>query len=206
MSARAIIAACAAIVVASCASQGPTAGAGAGWQPSPGSTAIALQNPGFEEPTRPGEICAVNWNCTMHNDPFSFRFFHDEGGGTSGARGYCIESVGREPWGRMSQVFGMEKAAPLRGAHVKLSVAMKLDAVTSGTAGPLLIAQGGSGQLLGNAVNLQPARNGWQRLETEMDVPAGTFLLEMGILLQGKGKVCFDDVRLERAVKPAGPV
>ncbi len=204
MSARAVVVACAAIVVAACASQTPTAGGQ--WQPSPGFTPIALQNSGFEEPTRPGERCAVSWNCTMHNDPHSFRFFHDEGGGTSGARGYCIESVGREPWGRMSQVLGMDKVVPLRGAHMRLSVAMKLDGVTAGTAGPLFIAQGGSGQLLGNAVNLQPASKGWQRLETEIDVPQGTFLLEMGVLLQGKGKVCFDDVRLERAARPAGPV
>jgi hypothetical protein len=197
-------AAFAAILVASCASQGPSSVQPAGT--SPGFVEVTLKNPGFEEATRPGENCAVGWGCSMHNDPTSFRFFHEEGGGTGGARGYCIESVGREPWGRLSQVLGKESATPLRGARLRLSIAMKLDGVTGGTAGPLIIAQGGSGQVLRNSANLQPAKKGWQRLETEMDVPDGTFLLEIGALLQGKGKVCLDDVRLEKAAGPAGPV
>lgn len=202
MSARAIAAACAALLVASCATQGPAAPPA----PSPGSESVALQNAGFEEPARPGENCPVSWNCSMHNDPYSFRFFHVDGGGASGARAYCIESVGKEPWARMTQVFGMEKAAPLRGARLKLSLAIKLDGLTLGGAGPLMIAQGGSGQVLRNSTNLQSAKAGWQRFETEMEVPEGTFLLEVGVLLQGKGRICVDDVRLERTAAPAGAV
>jgi hypothetical protein len=204
MSARIVAAACAALLVASCASQGSASVAAA--SPSPGSTPIALQNAGFEEPTRPGENCPVSWNCSMHNNPESFRFFHDDSGGAVGARAYCIESVGHEPWARMTQVLGKERVAPYRGAHLRLSVAMKLDGVTAGTAGPLMIAQGGSGQVVKNAANLQPAKKGWQRLETEIDVPEGTFLLEVGVLLQGHGKICVDDVQLEKTAKPAGPV
>jgi len=202
MSARAIAAACAALLVASCAMQGPAPLPAT----SPGSEGVALLNAGFEEPTRPGENCPVSWNCSMHNDPHSFRFFHVNGGGASGARAYCIESVGKEPWARMTQVFGMEKAAPLRGAHLKLSLAIKLDGLTLGGAGPLMIAQGGSGQVLRNSTNLQSAKAGWQRFETEMEVPEGTFLLEVGVLLQGKGRICVDDVRLERTARPPGAV
>ena len=60
---------------------------------TPALRTIALKNPGFEDPavTRP---CPVGWDCTMHNDPTSFRFFHDVATPASGKASLCIEHTG----------------------------------------------------------------------------------------------------------------
>jgi hypothetical protein len=162
---------------------------------------IPTQNASFDQPARPGERCAIHWGCSAHANPDSFRFFHEEG-----ARGYCIQSVTSEPWSRMTQGLLKETAIPLRGARVRYTVWVKLDEVTAGKAGPVIAAQSGSGRRLDNVMNLKPREQGVQRIEVEATVPAETFVLEVGVVFEGKGKVCIEDSRLEMTAAPPGPV
>ena len=208
MMARAIVIAGAAVLAAACAVTQPAVAPAA---PAASPHGVALMNPAFKEAARAGERCAAGWTCSMHDDPRSFRFFHEQG---EGAQGYCIESVGREPWARVSQAIEAGKVAPLRGRHVRLSLSLKLDGMALGEAGPLIVALGGSGQVLRKGDRLVGPKAGWQRVEVEMEVPPDTLLLEVGVLLQGKpgfatgggmGRICVGDARLE-VVAPAGAV
>ena len=201
MSARVAAASIAAILLVACAMD-PSAPAATGGS----GTLVELKNPGFQEPIRPGENCAIGWGCTMHNDPHSFRFFHVEGIGPSGGRAYCIEAVGREPWGRLDQAIGKERVVPIRGSKLRFSVSVKTDGMTAGQAGPALKAYSGSGRILQNVMNLQPRKDGWQRLQVEATLPPDTFLLDIGVVFEGKGRVCVDDARLEMTEPPRGPV
>jgi hypothetical protein len=139
----------------------------------------------------------------MHADPHSFRFTPIEAGTGSGARSYCVESVGKEPWANLSQAF--RNVDLTRGARVRFSAAVKLESVTGKGAGPFVIAQGGAGQTLEHAEVLATGERGWQRVEVEMDVPEATALIEVGMTFIGRGRACLDDARLE-VLAPAGPV
>lgn len=169
-------------------------------KPLPGMTradppAVALLNPGFEAPARPGAACPAGWECVMHAASDSFRFFDDAEHPGSGAHSGCFESVGREPWGKMVQ--GHPVGAPLRGRRVRLSALLRLDKVTGDGAGPLLRAQGGSGNEVANRFEPAAGTSGWHRVSAELDVPQDTYLLELGFALRGKGRVCVDEVRFE---------
>ncbi|HUL56623.1 MAG TPA: hypothetical protein VLT60_06465, partial [Usitatibacter sp.] len=103
-------------LIASCASQPPAASvspASGAAKPVPtkpvaaAGIAVDIPNASFEAPPRPGDRCTTGWDCTAHNDPNSFRFFHEEGAAASGARSFCIEpATGREPWGSFAQGMG----------------------------------------------------------------------------------------------------
>jgi hypothetical protein len=197
MSGRLAAAALAAMVLASCAAPESTT--------TSSGTAITLQNAGFEEAARPGEKCAIGWSCAAHADVTAFRFFHEDGG-------YCIESLGQQPWAKVTQGVGRDKAKPVPGAHVRLSLDMKLESVAPGTAGPVIMVQGGAGQVLRAANNLKGAMTGVQHLEVDMELPPEAFVIEVGVLFEGKdlsrvtGKACFDHARLEITAPAAGRV
>jgi hypothetical protein len=131
----------------------------------------------------------------MHADPDSFRFFHDETAPAQGKRSLCIEPLKQEPWAAASQ--GLFDMAQLRGARVRFSAKVRLDAVTGNGAGPFVSAQGTGGAVVARESRLLQGTQGWQRVEVEMDVPPGTTLVEVGVTLEGRGRVCLDDARLE---------
>ncbi len=196
---RALLFVSAAVLAASCASPPPEVAKA----PAPGAVKIiALQNPGFEDKPAPGDNCPAGWGCTTHADPTSFRFTPLEVAPASGARSYCVESVGKEPWANLTQ--GLRDVAALRGTRVRLSLAVKLEGVAGQGVGPMIIAQGRSGETIATAQTLGKGEKAWQRIEVEMDVPQATTLLEVGMTFIGRGKACIDDARLE--VLPAGPV
>jgi hypothetical protein len=167
-------------------------------------TSIALRNPGFEDEPNPGRACPMGWDCTMHADPNSFRFFHDDAAPARGKRSLCMEPVNKEPLGVASQ--GLFDMARIRGGRVRFSVEVRLDAVTGSGAGPFVVAQGGGGAAVAHATRLRSGTQGWQRVEVEMDVPANAALIEFGVTLEGRGRVCLDDARLEVLGPPKTPV
>ena len=169
-------------------------------QASPPS-AIALKNPGFEAPASPGRPCAIGWDCTMHADPKSFRFFLDETAPAAGRASLCIEPAGKEPWGLASQ--GVFDIAALKGGRVRFSVAIRLDAVSGDGAGPYIMARGAA---LAHDKRLVTGTRGWQRLAVEIEVPAQAPFLEVGVALEGRGRVCLDDALLELVHAPKNPV
>jgi hypothetical protein len=156
---------------------------------------VALANPGFEDESDAGRSCPVGWDCTMHAGGDSFRFFLDEAAPAQDKRSLCIEPIKQEPWAVASQAqFDM---AQMRGVRVRFSAAVRLEAVTGNGAGPFVSAQGASGAVASRANRLLQGTQRWQRVEVEMDVPPGATLIEFGVSLEGRGRVCFDDARLE---------
>jgi hypothetical protein len=165
---------------------------------------LALRNPGFEDDPHAGSSCASGWDCTMHADPNSFRFFLDEALPAQGKRSLCIEPLKKEPWGTASQ--GWFDIAQIRGGRVRFSAAVRLDAVTGDGAGPFVDAQGIGGGPIARAERLLQGTQGWQRIAVELDVPSGATLIEFGVTLEGRGRVCLDDARLEILRTKKSPV
>jgi hypothetical protein len=204
---RGLVQCAAALILAGCATT-PESGAAQGASSPPPSPSlvkrdpvarewapIALGNPGFEDEPDPGRPCAMRWDCTVHADPDSFRFFHDETAPAHGKRSLCIEPLKREPWAAASQ--GLFDMAQIRGARMRFSAALRLEAVAGSGAGPFVSVQGVGGAVIARESRLLQGTQGWQRVEVEMDVASGATLVEIGVTLEGRGRVCFDDARLE---------
>ena len=162
--------------------------------------AIALKNPGFEDPAT-ARPCPVGWDCTMHADPKSFRFFHDEASPAAGRASLCIEPAGKEPWGIASQ--GVFDIAAIRGARVRFSALIRVDGVTGDGAGPYITARGAS--LARDSVLVKGTQD-WRRIGVEIEVPPGAPFIELGVTLEGRGRVCLDDALLEVVHVPKRPV
>lgn len=179
--------------------------------PVPQGTPLAVRNAGFEADSPPDTNCTTDWGCVMHADPRSFRFFIDEKAPASGKRCLCIEPITNQPYGKAVQsrldpeVWG--------GALVRVSMSVRLENVTGPGAGPILVAHDSAGfaakprtSYVRYSEKLVNGTSGWQRVETELLIPPETVSIEFGALLQGAGRACFDDVRLEFLQKPKTPV
>lgn len=160
-----------------------------------GANAVPLRNAGFESPARPGNRCPVEWSCTMHADPDSFRFVLDSASPAEGSHSLCIERVTTEPWAVAAQSV---PARPLRGKKVRFSIAMRGERLGGPGAGPWLLVNGPAGMLLHEE---RPALLGfaWERRAIEIVVPIEAEAIDVGATLQGAGRVCIDDARLEAA-------
>jgi hypothetical protein len=162
--------------------------------------AVALRNAGFEE-ADPAARCAIGWGCTSHADPSAFRFLFEEAAPASGKRSFCIERVRDEPWALVTQEV---EATALRGSRIRLSIALRLEGATGNGAGPWVVAQGSASRL--HDQKLVNATRGWQRVAVEMAVPGDARYLEVGVALEGGGRACFDDARLEIVQAAKTPV
>ena len=180
------------LLLAGCATATPPAGPAA-------LRSIALRNAGFEEVPAASSRCAASWACSMHADPDSFRFFHDVAAPAAGARSLCIERVRKEPWAVATQVV---RDPSLAGQRVRFTALMRVESVEGPGAGPWALAHGPHGTLA-HRQNLVGRTDGWQPLSVELAVPASTQALEVGATLEGGGRVCFDEARLD-VLAPAG--
>ena len=196
-----LIASCAATTTRDSTGESASAPAGSSAQPP---VAIVLRNPGFEDEPNPGRACPIGWDCTMHADPGSFRFFQDEASPFRGKRSLCVEPVKKEPWAVASQ--GVFDLAKIRGGRVRFSIAVRLEAVAGDGAGPYAAAQGGNGAVIAHAKRLLQGTQQWQRVEVELAVPENASLIEVGVTLEGRGMVCLDDARLEILRTSKSPV
>jgi hypothetical protein len=155
-----------------------------------------VRNAGFEAEMAPGRRCAPAWDCTMHNNPEAFRFYLQESDASAGRRSLCVERVADEPWALVTQAFSDDA---LRGARLRLSMSVRVEGASGSGAGPWVLVQANPPV---NASRLVRGSAGWQRLEVDFVVPANATVVEVGATLEGPGKACFDDVRLE--ARPAG--
>ncbi len=172
--------------------------AGPAAAPTPAAgRAIALANADFELAPA-AERCAPGWSCSMHADPTAFRFFLDRAQPGAGAASLCIERVKAEPWGIATQALA---DATLKGRRVRFSLALRTQGVASG-AGPVAMVHNGSGVVTASRQRLVAGTQAWRRVEVEIDVPRDMHLLEVGALLEGPGRACVDDARLE-VLEPA---
>ena len=184
---RAVLAAACVLLTACATSPAQKGSAG----PSPG--AIALRNPGFEAPPRQGERCPEAWACSMHANPDSFRFVLDAASPAQGSGSACIERVTREPWAVISQSVPAE---PWRGRRLRFSIAVRGERLEGPGGGPWVLVNGPMGMLL-HEERIAIAGGAWERRAIEFQVPAQAQALEVGATLQGGGRICIDDARLE---------
>ena len=173
--------------LAGCAAAGPAE------QPRAPSKSVPLRNAGFEDPPRVNAGCAEHWSCTMHADPGAFRFFVEAGGAAAGKQSLCVERVTPEPWALVTQ--GVQDPK-LRGARLRFSLAVRVDRADGEGAGPWALVHGPQGNLA-HAQRLVKSTQGWQRLAIEFPVAPSAQLFEVGLTLEGGGRVCLDDARLE---------
>lgn len=161
---------------------------------------VPLQNAGFENAPRSGERCPEHWGCSMHADPDSFRFSLDRVTPAQGQQSLCIERVSNEPWSLATQSVD---AAALRGARLRFSIAVRIDRAEGPGAGPFLIVHGPMGNLA-HEERLVTRTDGWQRIAVDFTVAPAAQMVEVGATLQGGGRACVDDARLEFS-PPAKP-
>ncbi len=143
----------------------------------------------------PQEKCPAGWSCSAHNDMSSFRFFVDAKRPAGGAQSGCAERVGREPWALMTQT--VPDVASLRGKHVRFTANVRVEGVVGDGGGVFILAQGGSGQTLKHAKEQRQDTQYWNSLQVDLLVPQEAFVLEVGLVLEGKGMACIDDAVLE---------
>lgn len=161
--------------------------------PLAAARAIPLKNAGFENAPRSGERCPEHWSCTMHSNPDSFRFSLDRAAPGEGRQSLCIERVANEPWSLATQAID---ATALRGARLRFSLAVRIDRAEGPGGGPFLIVHGPTGNLA-HEERLVASTAGWQRIALEFAVAPMAQMVEVGATLQGDGRVCVDDARLE---------
>lgn len=196
---RAITAAC---ILSGCAAPGetPVAKSAPPVARAPVAPKIpVLRNPGFELEALPEARCATGWDCTMHSDPKSFRFFPDV---ADGRRSFCVEPVKKEPWALVTQ--GTFEPS-LRGARLRFSVELRLAGVAGAGAGPWAQVRR-PGAPLQTHQKLVKGSTPWESHAVEFDVPANAQSVEFGVMLHGTGRACFDDARLEFVGPAKNPV
>jgi hypothetical protein len=164
---------------------------------------IALRNADFEAPSAADRPCPAGWFCSMHADPHSFRYFHDEARPLHGKRSACVEPITREPWALVSQEVD---AALVRGKRVRFSIAVRTDGVQGDGAGPYIMSRAYSGRVTTEGRRLLQGTHGWVRHAVEIEVPSDALGVEFGVALEGTGRVCMDDAVLEFVGPAKSPV
>ena len=191
---RLVAIALAALVLAGCAAAPAPPPTNAAPAVAAARPLAALRNASFDADIPANGRCAPGWDCTMHSNPDAFRFFLQDGA-AAGGRSLCVQRVADEPWAMVTQAFEDPR---LRDKRVRLSMAVHVEGATGEGAGPFV------------QVQANPPRNpppgahrfvrgsaAWQRVAIELLVPKDALVVEVGALLVGPGKACFDDVRLE---------
>ena len=197
---RNLLAAC--LLVAACAAPPPATVAPVTAVRAPSTVAprnfapagsFPLRNPGFELEAVAGGRCAKSWHCTMHADPNSFRFFLDESQGAGGKQSFCVEPVKKEPWALVTQGI-LDKS--LNGARVRFTLAVRVDNVAGEGAGTWAQVAPRAGRKP-TFREFAKGTRGWQDQSVEFEVPEDAVTVEVGAMLRGTGRACFDNARLE---------
>lgn len=162
---------------------------------------VALPNADFEADFPAGSRCPARWACKSHADPDSHRFFLDEAAPAAGRRSLCIERVTKEPWA-LATLATSDPA--LRGARVRFSIQVRVEGAAQG-GGAWVLVHGPSGNLHHDQRLVQGKRD-WERLALEFTVPANAQIVEVGATLEGPGRMCLDDARLEILAAPKSAV
>jgi hypothetical protein len=162
---------------------------------------VPLLNGDFEAEVVAVARCPSRWGCTSHAGPDSHRFFFDEAAPAGGKRSLCIERVTPEPWALATTV---SSDAALRGARVRFSIDVRVDAPEGG-GGPWVAVHGTSGNLHHDQ-RVARGSHGWRRDTIEFSVAPNAVMVEVGATLEGPGRVCLDNARLEILVRAKSAV
>jgi hypothetical protein len=160
--------------------------------PARGPGPVVLRNPDFALEMPPHARCARGWNCTMHANPDSFRFFavNDDG-----RPALCVEPTQKkEPWAIVSQ--GLRDPS-LRGTRLRFSISMRLTDFKGRGAGPWAQMQRALRGAKPTIENLTAESGDWTTRSVEFDVPQDAVTAEVGMTFRGTGRACLRDARLE---------
>jgi hypothetical protein len=186
------LAACSIVFLAACAGLVPESSTPVA-EPSSALRDVALANPGFEDAwIRPD--CPPHWGCLVHSDPAAFRFFSDEAAPASGKASLCVEPKGHEPWGLASNVL-LDHG--LGGHRLRFTLRVRVANVTGGGGGVFATVHDGFGHAVAHEQRLVTGTSSWQALSVEFEVPKDMHDVDVGALLEGRGRVCADDAKLE---------
>lgn len=159
---------------------------------------VKLRNADFEEPARPDNHCANGWSCTAHAGP-AYRFTIERESPGPGTQALCIERVTPEPWALATQAL---HDASLSGVAMRLSFRLKAERLEGEGAGPWVLVYHANGTRLMHQTRLVKSTRGWESLALDFVVPPGAAIVEFGATVEGGGRACIDDVRLDRRVRP----
>lgn len=158
--------------------------------PAPLPATVIVRNASFED-ADPGRACAPGWDCTAHAGTESFRFFAVGGGAAAGQRSFCVERVTPEPWALVRQLVRHER---LLGANLRLTLSVRVEGADGPGAGPWVLVEGPQ---VVNSSRLVRGSANWAPAFVDFAVPRDATALIVGATLEGPGRACFDDVRLE---------
>lgn len=168
--------------------------------PAAKATRIPLVNPGFES-IKPGRDGAPEgWMASQHTGEVSYDFALDSGVKKTGTQSLRITNIGPEPFGIVSQTL---PATALGGRTVRLTSWVKTEKIPEGGrrngATLLIIAKRGSQVVASESMRKREIQgtSDWTKRSIELAVPARSTELEVGVSLQGGGKVWLDDFELE---------
>ena len=65
-----------------------------------------------------------------------------------------------------------------------------------------MLVYNGNGTRLLNDSRLVKSTRGWETVTLDFVVPAGAAIVEVGATVEGGGRACIDDVRLDRRLHP----
>jgi len=160
--------------------------------PPPPAQPVALRNGDLELPVPAGSRCPPHWGCAAHAGSESHRFVLETAAPGEGRQSLCIERVRPEPWALATLSLD---AQALRGKRVRFSLQVRLEQVAQG-AGPWILVHGPQGNLL-HEQKVAAGTRGWERMALEFDVAREAQSLQLGATLEGAGRACIDDARLE---------
>ena len=165
---------------------------------------VEVPNAGFEQGAPGNQGCPRPWYCTVHAGATdAFRLSFEERDPPEGKRAFCIERLTDEPWMYVSASL---PAPPLARATVRFSIAVRAERLTGPGVSPFIVVHGFQEHPLERQHRMSMRMDGWQRLQVEARVPSNARLVEFGVQLEGGGRVCMDDARLEVLASPGGPV
>jgi len=105
-----------------------------------------------------------------------------------------VEPVTHEPWALATQHV---RDRAFNGARLRYSLMVRVEGATGNGAGAFYLAQGAGGVTLDHRQSLVKGTADWQRISVEFKVPQGAEGFEVGLIVEGPGRVWVDEARLE---------
>ena len=157
--------------------------------------ASRLKNPSFN-PDPKGKIS--DWEAIEHGAGHAYTFVADPEKARSMPSSARIRRHGVEPFGSLQQTISVHPSWHNKTA--RLTGWLRGEAI-SGAGGALTLrADGGSGQILG--WNYMPdgrveGTQDWKPYAIELKIPPASYLLTVGVILEGGGTLWADDLSIE---------
>jgi hypothetical protein len=157
--------------------------------------AIEIENPSFT-PDDMGNL--LGWQAIGHASGKSHEYAADREKPRSAPASARIKRTGHEPWGLLAQVVTVKKEWV--GRQVRLTGYLRTAGAT-GTGGALVLqATNGSGSVMvHDHMDDRRARGdqGWKLATTQIRIPAGSYFVKVGVMLEDDGTLWADDLKLE---------